>query len=99
MNCNRILRLLFAFSISFFLITCQSSSPVSNAQTDAQSPSSAGNSGADCANEPFSYDNGPLGQSHCCGACNLVISKLPAPINMNTKLAQIDGSLTNINLS
>ncbi len=99
MNCNRILRLLLAFSISFFLITCQSSSPVSNAQTDAQSSSSAGNSGADCAKEPFTYDNGPLGQSHWCGACNLVISKLQAPININTKDAQIDGSLPSINFS
>src|SRR5260370_42660834 len=97
MNCNRILRLLFAFSISFFLITCQSSSPVSNAQTDAQSPSSAGNSGADCAKEPFTYDNGPLGQSHWCGACKLVISKLQAPINLNTQEAPVHSSLSSIN--
>src|SRR5260370_7752742 len=99
MNCNRILRLLFAFSISFFLITCQSSSPVSNAQTDTQSPSSAGNSGADCAKEPFTYDNGPLGQSHWCGACNLAISKLQAPININTKDTQIYTSFPTTNFS
>jgi carbonic anhydrase len=93
MNCTRILRLLVAFSISFFLITCQSSPPVSNAQTDAQSSSSA----ADCAKEPFTYDNGPLGQSHWCGACNLATSKLQAPINI--KDAQVDGSLPSINFS
>jgi carbonic anhydrase len=98
MNCNRILRLL-TFSISFFLITCQP--PVLNAQANAQSPSSAGDaqSGADCAKEPFTYDNGPLGQSHWCGACNLTTSKLQAAININTREAQVDGSLPSINLS
>ncbi len=104
MNRNRTLRLLLALvsSISFSPTVCRANPPVTNAQSDSASSTSASKAQADvseCAKEPFTYDNGPQGQSHWCGACNLDTSKLQAPININTKDAQPDGSLPSINFS
>ena len=104
MNRNRTLRLLLALvsSISFSLTVCRANPPITNAQSGSASSTSANKAQADvseCAKEPFTYDNGPLGQSHWCGACNLDTSKLQAPININTKAARPDGSLPSINFS
>lgn len=87
------------FSRLFLLvITISLLSAMAPAQSEA-SYSATEAPGDDCAKQPFTYDNGPLGQSHWCGACNLATSKLQAPININTKEAQVDPSLSAINFS
>jgi carbonic anhydrase len=89
-----------ALNICVSLAAHVSSPPVANAQAEAQaSASAAAEAGSDCAKEPFTYDNGPLGQRYWCGACNLATSKLQAPINIDSKNARPDSSLPSISFS
>lgn len=83
-------------SILFSLAAYASRPSVANAQAETQSTASAGKADADCAKEPFTYDNGPLGQPNWCGACNLATSKLQAPINIDSRNAKPDSSLPSI---
>jgi carbonic anhydrase len=108
MNYMRKLCLLpvLALSISFSLAAYLSRPSIASAQAEAPSAASAAEAGApaaeagpDCAKEPFTYDNGPLGQRYWCGACNLATSKLQAPINIDSRNARPDGSLPSINFS
>lgn len=78
-------------SICLLLIACQSSQSTA---AHAASNSSTPESGAVCEEQPFTYDTGPLGQSHWCGECNNGETKIPqAPINIVTKDAKPDRSL------
>lgn len=56
------------------------------------SPAALAQSDEDCK-KAFTYDNGPLGQKHWCGECNLESSKRQAPINIETAKAERDLSL------
>ena len=78
-------------SICLSLIDCQSNQPTT---ASAASNSSAQETGAVCEEQPFTYDTGPLGQSHWCGECNNGQTTIPqAPINIITKDAKPDGAL------
>src|SRR5262245_44075181 len=101
MNCKRKPCFLptLALGISFSLVAYVSRPSVTSAQADTHASASTGETGPDCAKEPFTYDNGPLGQRYWCGACNLATSKLQAPINIDSKDARPDSSLPSINFS
>lgn len=57
------------------------------------SPAALAQSDDECKKKPFTYDNGPLGQRHWCGACNLDSSKRQAPINIDPARATRDPNL------
>jgi carbonic anhydrase len=90
MNCRRIPGVLFLIIASTFpsLIACQSSPTTAAAPADA-----------DCKERPFTYDNGPLGPKHWCGACNSSAATRQAPITINTSEARPDGSLPVLDFS
>jgi carbonic anhydrase len=47
------------------------------------SPAKSAKSTADCAKDPFAYDNGPVGQQTWCGVCNNAAERhYQAPINI-----------------
>jgi carbonic anhydrase len=63
------LSLLVAFSLAAL---AQSASPAKRAKSTA-----------DCAKDPFAYDNGPVGQQTWCGVCNdAALRHYQAPINI-----------------
>lgn len=99
MNCNRVLDLSFLVlgGICLSVIACQSNPPAaSNPPSNSVTPPS----GVICAEQPFTYDNGPLGQSHWCEDCNDKETKVPqAPINIITKDAKPNGSLPRLDFS
>src|SRR5437660_4047693 len=85
------LLLVLLSSICLSLIACQSGQP---AASNAPSNSSTSQTRAVCEEQPYTYDTGPLGQSHWCGECNNGQTTIPqAPINIITKDAKPDGSL------
>jgi carbonic anhydrase len=89
MNCKpkTCLTAALVLTILFSLAAYALRPSVANAQAETQSTA------ADCAKDPFTYDNGPLGQPKWCGACNLATSKLQAPINIDSRTAKPDSSL------
>jgi carbonic anhydrase len=99
MNRHRVFGLLFLLfsGVCLLLIACQSNPP---AASNPPSNSSTPPSGAVCEEEPFTYDNGPLGQSHWCENCNDKNSPVPqAPINIISKDAKPNGSLPQLDFS
>jgi carbonic anhydrase len=80
--------------VLFSLIACQS-----KPQTESNAaPAPA--SGPECKKQPFTYDDGPLGQKHWCGECNDAETKVPqAPINIIRSDAKPDDLLPTLNFS
>ena len=92
MDRNRVSSLLFLMvaCICLSLLACQSNPP-------APIPPA----GAACKDEPFTYDDGPLGQNHWCGECNGNIGTTTpqAPINIKTSEAKPEDSLPELDFS
>jgi carbonic anhydrase len=88
MSLKRVIGSLFLAVAGIFpsVVACQSSSsaPVVT-------------SGAACKDQPFTYDDGPLGQKHWCGECNDPDAKTQAPINIIIREAKPNGSLPELN--
>lgn len=94
MNRNSFFSLLLGSTILFSLVACQSK-PQAESNASPTAPT-----GDECKKQPFTYDDGPLGQSHWCGECNNAGTKIPqAPINIITRDAKPDASLPKLDFS